>query len=1289
MHLRAFAIAAVALALVAAAADEPGSSRFGTVGDEAYRAIEREVAASDAAIVAAGKALSDSCLLADYRVLATVRDGEEIWTAALQKALDEHEIVRIPPRSEPYFIDAPVEIPSNRRILAAGATIALAKGATTLMLRTKSARDGTLAPVDRGCRSRNISIVGGIWRDNSVRRRGYGGSGRFYSDRREVGAFYGISTLFYLGNVDGVHLADVTFSRCGGFAVQCGDGDGFLFERVRFDDCFADGLHLNGNLTHVHARDIRGKVGDDLVALNAYDWLNSSVNFGPQRWILCEDLELVLKGGMGYPAIRIQPACYKYRDGTVVDCSISDVVFRRVRGITTFKMYLQTPRYRIGTSPEWSRVGTGGNIFFDDIAIDLREPIDNMGQYATSDPVRGHFGAFEFGANLSSVYFDNIDITFHCDKFPLSHLATVGPKSIFFPGKNGEPGMEIFDPYVSCTVDRVFMGRINCHGAAPRELVRATSFDNVDGDGRSSGRGTIRRLETIGGAYPDYGRVDVGDFAEVGPAEYRPFRRELRAFFPRECHDQPKDAAVVESYERSWRAAREWSAAHPGHTALELRRAVYAIERENFLPVLFDGSPFYCEAGINGGYFRGDGGGTPPPGRCTRRICDRFYRERDLVPEAAFRRKDARCRHRFAICCGAFVDEVHDLPPFHAVFSKGFGGIRRDVDSALAACPADDAKGRAELEAMADALDTIHALQLKFAAEAERRIAEGARSPGGLPSARLRNLRRIAEGAKRCPWEAPRTFYEGLNTLWFMREMMAYVDGLCCNALGRPDAWLIDLYRRDLAEGRLTEAEARDLVCRFMIIADCHLDGFAIIDGAADQEGEMPLTLGGCDAEGRPVWNELTRMFIEEHRRLGLVFPKLHVRFGQNSPREYLELVAAQVIGGHPVFAMFNDDVHIPSFIARGLPLERARDYEGTGCWDGFVDSATDGSVGNYTSAIHTLIAAVHGDFKAAEECGFVLEPLDGAKTFAEFRSIAYANYWRMLKGMLDDYTVHGRAYAEVSPCPLYSACLDGCVERRRDCRDGGMKWAPRCVNVGLLANVVDSLCAVDKVVYRDRFCPLGEFLAAVRANWEGERNQAIRNEVLKAPYWGDNRPESNFEMRFWIDSLSRDLATLVTDQGGKYEIACWIYREFLLWGEQSAASPDGRYRGDRFAQGFAPSEYRCKSGVSEVFGAIASLDHSKLFASNANLMFGGEDLTPELLAACFRVYARGKGHLLQPNSCDVDTLLDAQLHPERHLDLMVKVCGFSARFVSLSKRFQDEVIARHRLNGAALAAPR
>lgn len=487
---------AVGLAACVASADVGAAREFvdcvdPMIGSVTYAKIEAAVAASDRAIADAQAKLKDATSLADYARLAVRSNGTNVWTAALQTALREHEIVRIPAAAEPYYIDASVLVPSNRRIEAHGATVALLPGTRTLMLRNEHAPDGTLAPVPADSRDRNIAIVGGRWEDWTRRRLGYGATGCFDLAPRKVGAHYGVSTLFYFGNCDDVLVRDVTFAHTSAFAVQSGDGARHGYERIRFESCYADGLHLNGNLENVHVRDVRGQVGDDLVALNAYDWLNSSVNFGPQRNVLCEDLELI---GGGYPAIRIQPAKFRYADGSIVDCAISDVVFRRVKGIKTFKMYLQTPRYEIGSSPEWAEVGSGGNLFFEDVEIDLTQPIDCFGQYRDSEPVRGHFGAFEFGANLTSVYFRNIDITFHLDKYPLSHLAVVGPKSCFFPGKDGRPGLEIFDPYVSCRVGRVEVRGLRVKGVTPNELVRATVFDDINGDGRSSGRGVIDAL---------------------------------------------------------------------------------------------------------------------------------------------------------------------------------------------------------------------------------------------------------------------------------------------------------------------------------------------------------------------------------------------------------------------------------------------------------------------------------------------------------------------------------------------------------------------------------------------------------------------------------------------------------------------------------------------------------------------------------------------------------------------------------------------------------------------------
>ena len=156
-----------------------------------------------------------------------------------QAAVAAHEVVRIPASERPYYVDATVRVPSNRRIEAAGATVALLPGTCVLMLRNEHAPDGTLAPIPPGSRDRNIAVVGGRWEDWMRARRGYGATGRFDLAPRKVGAHYGVSTLFYFGNCDAVTVRDATFVHTSGFAVQAGDGAGHRYERIRFEACHA------------------------------------------------------------------------------------------------------------------------------------------------------------------------------------------------------------------------------------------------------------------------------------------------------------------------------------------------------------------------------------------------------------------------------------------------------------------------------------------------------------------------------------------------------------------------------------------------------------------------------------------------------------------------------------------------------------------------------------------------------------------------------------------------------------------------------------------------------------------------------------------------------------------------------------------------------------------------------------------------------------------------------------------------------------------------------------------
>ena len=764
------------------------------------------------------------------------------------------------------------------------------------------------------------------------------------------------------------------------------------------------------------------------------------------------------------------------------------------------------------------------------------------------------------------------------------------------------------------------------------------------------------------------------DFAALDLAD---FRRELRAFYPDECHQACKDPRQTNSVAAIGRDLDAWAAAHPGFDALDVRREQYLSVRRHVQPFLFRSSPFYFELGCNGGWTHSS---RTVPGRHVNRICARFYRERGLIPDEAFALQSARSRLTLVLCCGPFVDDMHHVPPFRTVLRKGFGGVRAEVAAALAECPADDPLGRKELETALVGLDTVRAVQLAFCEEAKRRLADGGRAP--LPERERRYLERIAESAARCPWEPPRTFYEGLNTLWFVREVLGYVDGTDQFSLGRPDCYFIDLYRADLAAGRLTEGEARELVAKFLLTAELHHDGLRTLDGYADHEMEIPMSLGGCDEQGAWVHNELTDMFLDAHLGCKCVFPKLHCRISANAPEAYLAKISHLLMEGHAVFTLLNDDRYVPQYVREGFSAEDARAYVGVGCWNGFIDSVMDVDEANYLSILKIIEMTIHRDDAAAKGARLVLDPIDGAKSHEEVRDILFRNTIRFLRDVIGEYARWGRANAKVFPHPVYTMCLKGGVESRRDTTDGGLppNARPKILTLGFLGNVVDSLSSIRRLCFEDRVCTLDELLAAVRANWKGPRGEELRLRAMAAPSWGDNSPETNGEMAWWMENISRGVEGMRSDQDGPVKFAIYTYREFMYWGLKTKATPDGRRDGDRLAQGFSPSEYRCKSDITTVINAIGSFPHDLLYASNANLTFDRSAMNESLMSAVLRVYARKGAHMIQPNCNSVEELLDAQRHPERHQNLIVRVCGFSARFVALSKRWQDEVIERHRL---------
>lgn len=423
--------------------------------------------------------LNDSVCLSEYRKL--VRKGQHglIWTDALQTALKEHEIIIIPESEEIYWLDNTITIPSNRHIEATGATIRMSPEYPYVMLRNEHVHDGTYAPVDTSDRDINISIHGGCWDEGATKR----GKRQYHG---ESGTFAGVQTCMLFNNLDHLTITDITFSHVTSFCVQVGDIVDGVFENFFFISCYADGLHINGNSENLYIRNFSGHVGDDLVALNMYDWLGSSINYGPARSVFCENIHSALDSSA--KAMRLQPGIFAYRDGTLIDCSLRDMYFRNLSGIFEYKLYYQTPPYRLGTKPEGEGAGSADNLFFENVEIVYDQP--NC-PYELSKV--GYFGMFFLNSNIGYVSLDNIHYKTKEDVSPYIYLVAIGPMS----WRIVEKDIEVFDPYVSATVDTLDMRNIFINGKQTddvEKIIKVIEFDDVNQDGFSSGKGKVNHI---------------------------------------------------------------------------------------------------------------------------------------------------------------------------------------------------------------------------------------------------------------------------------------------------------------------------------------------------------------------------------------------------------------------------------------------------------------------------------------------------------------------------------------------------------------------------------------------------------------------------------------------------------------------------------------------------------------------------------------------------------------------------------------------------------------------------
>lgn len=707
----------------------------------------------------------------------------------------------------------------------------------------------------------------------------------------------------------------------------------------------------------------------------------------------------------------------------------------------------------------------------------------------------------------------------------------------------------------------------------------------------------------------------------------------------------------------------------PEMSVTEQKMLQYDVITEEFSPVIFPHSPYYFETGVltslsdGARYAKGH-----PFIQANGWVFERnkhLFREFD---EELYRLAEAQKKELLYLICGDYNDDCQHFNFNNRPFLNiGIKGICEKAETEMS-----NAKNEEELAFLRSVCHGMHALRRmaeRFSKKAEQML-EDAKDPEVIS-----NLTRIKETAARVPWEAPETLYEALATLAFLRKALGSLEGVGPNTFGRLDMDLLPFYQRDLAEGRITKEDAYSLISEFLILWDCHYDHDMPMVGYADHELENTYVLGGCDSDGTPLYNDLTALFLRATREHHIIFPKIKCRFSKDSPEEYLDEISSSIVQGTSTVLLQNDDATIPSLIRAGRPLSETRDYLITGCW-GTATYQEKFDHGNYLNLLKPLEFSVHAMAEKAKRLGFSIEPLDGATDFEELYQRTLRNCLSLLDARLDVTRRAGHLLSQVDRFPIFSSTLDDCLRKHADFTMGGGRYRDDYLLIFGLPNIVDSLLAIKELVFDAKKYSLDEYLSAVRDNWEG--HEEIRMDAIRSHGWGDGSSESGMLAARLNQDLYEACTVRTGSYGGRVHIGHLTYTEIRFWGEKTLATPDGRKSGDYFAQGVTPSRLKRIPDVTRVIASMAQLDPSTTAAGSVLNVLLPYGISQDRCVGFLRAVAHTAVQSLQLNCASKEILLDAQTHPEHYPDLIVRVTGFSAKFTSLSKEWQDEVISRN-----------
>ncbi len=636
----------------------------------------------------------------------------------------------------------------------------------------------------------------------------------------------------------------------------------------------------------------------------------------------------------------------------------------------------------------------------------------------------------------------------------------------------------------------------------------------------------------------------------------------------------------------------------------------------------------------------------------------------------------------------------HTIPDFSRVVNQGLAGIIKKAKQERE--DATDPDQKEFYAAVAEVLKGIVAYSRNLSSRA-REMAREEKHPD-----KKTELNEIANIYQRVPNGPARTFREGLTSVWVCWTAIHIENPNIGLSLGRIDQLLYDLYAKDIRNNPGAEGDALELICQFWLKLGDHVPmmpeaGEQLFGGTGSNQA---ITIGGVKAGegGKPVdaVNDLTYLMLKATELMELRDPNLNARYypGIHQP-EYLEQLCETNLKTGATPALHNDRAVIKALTGRGDSEAEALDYGIVGCVEpvsnGRAYTASPAILLNLASVLElTLYNGCHRHTGLKRENLISKETGDPAG-FPGFKRFKEA-FQEQLEWMADVTTNFndelGKTHQRFHPTPLLSALFEGPMEKGRDIVRGGARINGHGVTIIGLADVADSLNAIEKVIYLDKKADFPQLIDAMDKNFEKE-GKMLRERLKGAPKYGDESNESQANVAWLVNTLHDSFDKKSAYRDGKYRVGYWTMTNHAGFGRLTGALPSGRKKGENFASGVTPVSGAVPT-LTPVLNSVAALPAGSItngMALNIKYTKPGEE-NEDVMRSHFKATVKAffkeevkpaetGGMEIQFNIRDHQRLVEEMKHPRENSHLLVRVSGYTAYFGDLNKQMQKEIIDR------------